>query len=211
MGWIKELILQHIYSKKGELESSSLLDWNRAKGSPPEKRNHWKRKNAYSKLRGVVTEGRGDVDGDVDEWEPGILITSPCDSVLVSEGSAQKEGLHRRCKPILWEGGLVLTQHLITWSGNRQSTRHLHRVITRWPGALLEISQFFHMLAVRPFIIHHYFLTGEDDYSQDRFPALQALSNPWESYRLWPTHCNILIVIFCGKFASRSPRSESSA
>ncbi len=40
-------------------------------------------------------------------------------------------------------GELVLAQHLIRWSGNRQSTQHSWRVITRWPGALLEISQFF--------------------------------------------------------------------
>ncbi len=45
-----------------------------------------KRKNANSKLRGAVAEGRGDGDDDLDEWEPGELITSPCDSILVSEG-----------------------------------------------------------------------------------------------------------------------------
>ncbi len=44
------------------------------------------KKDAYSKLRGVVAEGRDEVDVDVDEWEPGVLITSPCDSVSVSEG-----------------------------------------------------------------------------------------------------------------------------
>ncbi len=38
------------------------------------------------KLWGVVAEGSGDVDVDVDEWEPGVLITSPCDSISVSEG-----------------------------------------------------------------------------------------------------------------------------
>jgi hypothetical protein len=42
------------------------------------------------------------------------------------------------------------------------------------PGALLEISQFFHTLAVRPFIIHYYFLTVEDDYNKDRFPVIQV-------------------------------------
>jgi hypothetical protein len=45
-----------------------------------------KRKNAYSKLRRVAAEGRGDVNADVDEWEPGVLITSPCDSISVTEG-----------------------------------------------------------------------------------------------------------------------------
>ncbi len=35
----------------------------------------------------VVAEGKGvEVDEGVDEWEPGVLITSPCDSDSVSEG-----------------------------------------------------------------------------------------------------------------------------
>ncbi len=35
----------------------------------------------------VVAEGKGgEVDEGVDEWQPGVLITSPCDSVTVSEG-----------------------------------------------------------------------------------------------------------------------------
>jgi hypothetical protein len=34
----------------------------------------------------VVAEGKGEVGVDVGESEPGVLITSPCDSVLVSEG-----------------------------------------------------------------------------------------------------------------------------
>jgi hypothetical protein len=40
--------------KKGELKSSSLQDWKRAKASTPEKKHHGlKRKNTYSKLWGV--------------------------------------------------------------------------------------------------------------------------------------------------------------
>ncbi len=31
---------------------------------------------------------------------------------------------------------------------------------------------FFYTIAVRPFITLYYFLTGEDDYSQDQFPAI---------------------------------------
>ncbi len=42
--------------------------------------------DAYSKLHGVVAEGRDEVDVDVGEWEPGVLITSSCNSVSVSEG-----------------------------------------------------------------------------------------------------------------------------
>ncbi len=37
-------------------------------------------------LRGVVAEGSGEDDLDVDECETGVLITSPCDSVTISEG-----------------------------------------------------------------------------------------------------------------------------
>ncbi len=92
----------------------------------------------------------------------------------------KKQVLNRRLKPILRGGGrgLVLTQHLIMWSGNRWSTRNSRRVITLQPGALLEISSFFHMKAVRPFITHHYFFNGEDDYSQDRFPVIHV-PQPW--------------------------------
>ncbi len=87
MGQIKGLLSRNIYLRKGELKSSSLLEYKREKGSPLERKAaQIKRKNAYSQLRGVVAEGRGDVDVDVDEREPGVLNTSPCDSVSVSEG-----------------------------------------------------------------------------------------------------------------------------
>ncbi len=50
------------------------------------------KKDTYSKLWGVVAEGRDEVNLDVGEWEPGVLITNPWDSVSVSEGKAQKVG-----------------------------------------------------------------------------------------------------------------------
>jgi hypothetical protein len=57
-----------IYLRKGELKSSSLLDQKREKEQlAREKAPRIKRKNAVSKLWGVVAEGRGDVDGDEDE------------------------------------------------------------------------------------------------------------------------------------------------
>jgi hypothetical protein len=35
----------------------------------------------------AIAEGGGvDVDKGVDEWEPGMQTTSPCDSIMVSEG-----------------------------------------------------------------------------------------------------------------------------
>jgi hypothetical protein len=44
-----------------------LLEYKKAKCSPPKESTMDKRKNAYSKLRDVVAEGRCDVDVDVDE------------------------------------------------------------------------------------------------------------------------------------------------
>ncbi len=61
----KRATLTKYYLRKGELKSSSLLEYKRKKGSPPERKApQIKRKNAYSQLRGVVAEGRGDVDVD---------------------------------------------------------------------------------------------------------------------------------------------------
>ncbi len=63
----------------------------------------------------------------------------------------QKVGLNRRPMPILYcvegGGGQVLTQHLITWHGNGQSTRHLLWVI-RLTRCTARNCQNFHMTAV---------------------------------------------------------------
>jgi hypothetical protein len=67
VGQIKGILSRHIYLRKGELRSSSLLVYKRANGSLPKKSTTDKRKNAYCKLWGVVAEGRGDVDVDGDE------------------------------------------------------------------------------------------------------------------------------------------------
>jgi hypothetical protein len=65
------------------------LHWStrRAKGSPPNKIIAVEKKeHLLSAPEVVVAEGKGgEVDEGVDEWEPGVLITSPCDSVSVSE------------------------------------------------------------------------------------------------------------------------------
>jgi hypothetical protein len=45
------------------------------------------------------------VDVDVDEWEPKLLITDPCDSMTVSTFKPGKRGLNSRLKPILQGGG----------------------------------------------------------------------------------------------------------
>jgi hypothetical protein len=44
-----------------------LLDWKEPKAARQRKSITDKKKELYSKLRGVVAEGRGDVDVDVDE------------------------------------------------------------------------------------------------------------------------------------------------
>jgi hypothetical protein len=57
-----------------------------------------------------------------------MLITSPCDSVSVSEGEAQMRDLNRRLEP--------------SWEMDGQQA-HSRRVFTLRPSALLEISLFF--------------------------------------------------------------------
>ncbi len=73
-----------------ETELKAALKWStrRAKGSQPKKKHQVEKKKTLtlgSKL--AVAEG-GVVDGDevVDEWEPSVPITSPCHSIMVSEG-----------------------------------------------------------------------------------------------------------------------------
>ncbi len=44
---------------------------------------------------------------------------------------------------------------------------------SRRPSALLEIYNIFHMTAVHQIFTYIFFFTGEDEYSQDRFPAIQ--------------------------------------
>ncbi len=44
--------------------------------------NHLTPFSSHQVAKGVIA----DVDENVDEWEPGVPITSPCDSVKVSEG-----------------------------------------------------------------------------------------------------------------------------
>jgi hypothetical protein len=61
----------------------------------------------------AVAEG-GDVDGDevADEWEPGVPITSPCDSVMVSEGYARKEGVKQAAQACTVGGGGEWFSHI---------------------------------------------------------------------------------------------------
>ncbi len=71
------------------------------------------------------------IDVDVDEWEPRLLITDPCDSVTVSKYCIKpgKRGLNSRLKPILQGGGVgshTLPNHV---TGNGWSTRYSRWVI----------------------------------------------------------------------------------
>jgi hypothetical protein len=47
----------------------------------------------------------GEVNEDVDEWEPGMLIPSLCDSVSVSEGQAHKAWFNYATQAHTVEGG----------------------------------------------------------------------------------------------------------
>ncbi len=77
-----------------ETELKAALNWStrRAKGSPLKKAPRLKKEKSLtlgSKLAVVelaVVEGGGvDADEVAYEWEPGVPITSPCDSVTVSD------------------------------------------------------------------------------------------------------------------------------
>ncbi len=73
--------------KETELTVALTRITRKAKGSPPKKAQQLEKEKMLtlsSKL--AVVEGGG-VDGDevADEWEPWVPITSPCDSVTVSD------------------------------------------------------------------------------------------------------------------------------
>jgi hypothetical protein len=77
--------MTHLLKKRRA--EKQLFAWiKKGKRQPAKEKAPWIKKDVYSKLRGIVAEGRGEVDVDVDEWKPGRLITSLRDSVLVSEG-----------------------------------------------------------------------------------------------------------------------------
>ncbi len=121
------------------------------------------------------------VNEDVDEWEPKLLITDPCDSVTVSEFKPTvtvskfkpgKQGLNSRVRPVLRGGGMVLTHYLITWLvmygqlGTRDGS-------SSRPGALLEIFSFSKQIAVRLTKYIHCFCDWVRRHSQVPFPAIQ--------------------------------------
>jgi hypothetical protein len=62
------IVSGHISIRKGGLKSSSLLKHKRAKGSPSKKKASWLKKDACSRLQGVVVaEGKDEVGVDVGE------------------------------------------------------------------------------------------------------------------------------------------------
>jgi hypothetical protein len=94
-GGLEGQIKNYSYDKLlKETELKAALNWStrRGKGSPP-KKAPWLKKEKTLTLgfKLAVVEGGG-VDGDevADEWEPGVPITSPCDSVTISDFGARK-------------------------------------------------------------------------------------------------------------------------
>jgi hypothetical protein len=71
-----------------------------------------------------------------------VLITSPCDSVSVSEGKLKKRGLNRQLKPILWggAGSYTIPNHIIGKQTVKTTLAKGHHAQT---GAQLEILYFF--------------------------------------------------------------------
>ncbi len=83
-----------LFAEKGELKSSSLQKHKEGQKQPAKETTRLKKRRLLLAPGVVVAEGRGEVGVVVGKWEPGVLITSPCDSVLVSEGYAQKAGVN---------------------------------------------------------------------------------------------------------------------
>jgi hypothetical protein len=155
-----------------ERELKAALHWStrRAKGSPPKKKHYVEKKESLLKAPEVVfAEGKGgEVDEGVDEWEPGMLITSPCDSVSVSEGCAQKAGVNKRSNAHTagGRGGWFSPFHLIAWFWNGRSTQHSPWVFmpTRCTAKNFQYSTLHNIII----------LTGEDNYSQDQFMLIHV-------------------------------------
>ncbi len=85
----------------------------------------------------------------------------------------KKRAFNRRLKPIL-RGGVPSSHptpnHVIgKWAVNTAFMKGHHAQPQRSARNFL----IFYTIAERPFITHYYFLTGEDDYSQDQFLAIQ--------------------------------------
>ncbi len=84
---IKGLLSWHVYQRKGELKAAPC--WStvqKGKRLPTIEKQHGKRKTLTLSSGVVVAAGEDEVSVDVGEWDPGVMITSPCDNVSVSEG-----------------------------------------------------------------------------------------------------------------------------
>jgi hypothetical protein len=82
----------------------------------------------------------------------------------------QKVGLNRRLKVhTAGGGGHGSHNHVI---GKRTVNTTLTKVITPTRHTARNLQHFSHDCRTPNIHIHYYFLTGEEEYSQDRFPAI---------------------------------------
>jgi hypothetical protein len=80
------LLSWHVYQRKGELKSSSLMKHKGAKGSPPMKSITVKEKTLTLGSRGCSRRRKWWSRCRYGWMRTSLLITSPCNSVSVSEG-----------------------------------------------------------------------------------------------------------------------------
>ncbi len=112
------------------------------------------------------------VDEDVDDWEPKLLITGPCDSLTVSDFKPGKRGLNSRLHACTAGGGGNGSHTLPNQvTGNGRSTRHSRWVIKpTWRTARNFLS---HTNSSTPLLNYiHCFCDWGRRYSQVRFPAI---------------------------------------
>jgi hypothetical protein len=140
-GQIKNYSHDNLLKENKALSSSKFEVLERQKAACQRKHHGWKKgKDNNSRLQTCSCWGGG-VDGDevADEWEPGVPITSPCDSVTVSDFKPGKRGLNSQLRPVLrgvGNGSHTLPNHV---TGNGRLTWHSRGVIKLRPDALLEM------------------------------------------------------------------------
>ncbi len=83
-----------IFTKEKESWKQLFAKAEEGKKQPAKRKHHGQRKTLTLSAVFVIAEREDEVDVDVGEWEPGMLIRSPCDSVSASEGKAHKAGFN---------------------------------------------------------------------------------------------------------------------
>ncbi len=75
-----------MFAEEKESERQLFTEQKEGQKQPTKESNTDKERCLLQAPRVVAAEGKGEVGVDAGELEPGVLITSPCDSFSVSEG-----------------------------------------------------------------------------------------------------------------------------